>query len=347
MTKLELERPEAEVEAFAADLRNYWHPIASADEVDGEPRQFHLLGESVVVYRDDHGLVALKDLCIHRGTALSLGTVTPGGMLKCPYHGWEFDRTGACTKIPSRPPEAPIPPTARASAYQVAEAYDTVWVALDDPVAPIPSFPDDQWADDGWRSFLAFVQTWDSSAGRALENFCDWGHLPFVHPGVLGDEDRPEVPEHDVWRSDDGLQLGFTIAQDEPLAHDDLYSTTLTKNVETITLPFTVHLLRAQPDLGKESMISMSVAPLEPKRSRLYVWLSRNHSLDPANDDQFRQFSLGVFAQDKRIVESQRPEEIPLDLQAELHLKVPDAFSHSYRSMLLQRVKGSGDYLKP
>jgi phenylpropionate dioxygenase-like ring-hydroxylating dioxygenase large terminal subunit len=347
MTDLKHERPIVEVTAHAADLRRFWHPIARIEEVDRQPRQFQLLGESVVLFRDDQGPVAFKDVCIHRGTALSLGTVTAGGMLKCPYHGWEYDRTGACTKIPSRPDGAPIPSRARAVRYHAADAYNVVWVALDEPVAPIPAFPDDQWLDDDWRCTLGFVQTWNSSAGRILENFTDWAHLPFVHPGTLGTEDRAVVPDHEVWRDEDGFHLGYTIEQDEPLADNDLYSSTMTRNVQTITLPFTVHLLRAQPEVGLESMISMSVAPLEPKRSTLYVWLSRNHTKDPEADDQFRQFSLDVFAQDQRIVESQRPEEIPLDLQAEIHLKVPDAFSFAYRSMLMQRIKGSTDYLQP
>jgi vanillate O-demethylase monooxygenase subunit len=40
-----------------------------------------------------------------------------------------------------------------------------------------------------------------------------------------------------------------------------------------------------------------------------------------------------VFAQDRRIVETQLPEQIPVDLKRELHVKVPDAFSVEYRRL--------------
>ena len=98
-----------------------------------------------------------------------------------------------------------------------------------------------------------------------------------------------------------------------------------TRNVFEITLPFTVHLNRQEPDKGHETIISMSVAPLTPKTSTLYLWITRNHTREPEHDGLFRDFSLHVFAQDRVVVESQRPEQIPLDLRDEMHLKVPDA----------------------
>ena len=55
-------------------LRAYWHPVAFASELGDAPFGARLLGEPVVVWRGDEGrLHAVKDLCIHRGTALSLG----------------------------------------------------------------------------------------------------------------------------------------------------------------------------------------------------------------------------------------------------------------------------------
>jgi phenylpropionate dioxygenase-like ring-hydroxylating dioxygenase large terminal subunit len=326
-------------------LASYFHPVARSAEVTGEPRAFELLGEEVVVYRDDRGPVAFKDLCIHRGTRLSLGEVTEAGNIRCPYHGWEYDRTGRCVRIPSLPEGASIPRKARAFAFQAREAYEVVWVALADPVAGVPAFPSGEWDDPGWRGILAFVQTWSSSAGRVLENFCDWAHLPWVHEGLLGTRDRAEVSPYDVWESE--TQMGHTIEQDEPLGPDDLYSTQLTRNVFTVTLPFTVHLNRQEPDKGHQTIISLSVAPITPKLSTLYVWNTRNHTLEPEHDDLFRDFELKIVAQDRVVVESQRPEEIPLDLRDEMHLKVPDAFSLVYRRLLAEFGPEGEDFLKP
>ncbi|MCE2525658.1 MAG: Rieske (2Fe-2S) protein, partial [Acidimicrobiia bacterium] len=81
-------------------LRHYWHPVAVSSDVTTEPQQVRLLGEPIVLYRDDEGLVALRDKCVHRGAAMSRGCIRDG-QLMCPYHGWEYDRTGAVSFIPA------------------------------------------------------------------------------------------------------------------------------------------------------------------------------------------------------------------------------------------------------
>jgi phenylpropionate dioxygenase-like ring-hydroxylating dioxygenase large terminal subunit len=326
-------------------LSQFFHPAARSEEVTAErPTAATLLDERIVLWRGPDGRpVAFKDLCIHRGTALSLGEVT-GGRLRCAYHGWEYEAGGACVRIPSIPAGSTIPPKARAVAYHTDEAYGVVWVALENPVAPVPRFPNDEWDRPDWRGMIAFVQTWQSSAGRMLENFCDWAHLPWVHEGLLGTRGRPLTPVYEVHETPSGL--AHTIEQNEPLGPDDLYSTQLTRNVFDVILPFTVHLNRQEPDKNHEAIITMSVAPVSPTASTLYLWITRNYALEPEADSQFRQFSEAVFAQDRRIVESQRPKEIPLDLREEIHLKVPDAWSLAYRRLMNERILESSEYLE-
>ena len=100
---------------FAADhpLRHYWHPVALAAEVGDKPKAAKLLGTDIVLWRTATGVSAFKDLCIHRGAALSRGSVQDG-IIACPYHGWRYDRTGQCVHIPALPADAPIPKRARA-----------------------------------------------------------------------------------------------------------------------------------------------------------------------------------------------------------------------------------------
>ncbi|MYE68365.1 MAG: Rieske 2Fe-2S domain-containing protein, partial [Acidimicrobiia bacterium] len=74
-------------------LRRYWHPVAVSADVTAEPRQVRLLGEPIVLYRDAAGPVALADRCVHRGAALSGGCIRDGRLM-CPYHGWQYDRSG-------------------------------------------------------------------------------------------------------------------------------------------------------------------------------------------------------------------------------------------------------------
>ena len=61
-------------------LTNYWHPIATSEEVVDQPKAFVLLGEPLVAFRDAEGVSVFKDLCIHRGAALSGGRIETAGL---------------------------------------------------------------------------------------------------------------------------------------------------------------------------------------------------------------------------------------------------------------------------
>lgn len=125
-------------------LKSFWHPVAVADEINARPGQIRLLNERVVVYRDDQGVVAFKDLCIHRGAELSGGKVENGEIV-CPYHGWRYNRIGVCTAIPSLAPGATIPAKARVITYEAQEAYGLIWVKMAPSDAVLPPWPDNAW----------------------------------------------------------------------------------------------------------------------------------------------------------------------------------------------------------
>ena len=72
-------------------LRRYWHPIAFIQELKNRPIRRRILGEDLVLFRDEQnrlGLLALR--CSHRGTSLEFGHLEDGG-LRCCYHGWLYD----------------------------------------------------------------------------------------------------------------------------------------------------------------------------------------------------------------------------------------------------------------
>src|SRR5262245_108257 len=85
---------------YSDKLRRCWHPVAYGYEVTDKPVAATLLDESIVVWRTSDGRAhAMRDLCIHRGTALSLGGV-PDDCIVCPYHACRYDASGACVRIP-------------------------------------------------------------------------------------------------------------------------------------------------------------------------------------------------------------------------------------------------------
>src|SRR5204863_5688040 len=101
-----------------------------------------LLDEPVVVWRDSAGgLHAMNDLCIHRGTPLSLGRID-GDEVVCAYHGWRYGGDGRCVAIPQLADPTRVPAKARAPLYHCQERYGIVWVALDEPRFPLPEVPE-------------------------------------------------------------------------------------------------------------------------------------------------------------------------------------------------------------
>src|SRR4051812_29860786 len=181
---------------MSSNLQRCWHPVCYAEQLASSPLPATLLGEPVVVWRDSHGKPhAFRDLCIHRGTALSLGSVR-GDELVCAYHGWRYCSTGACTHIPQLPDPTQVPGKAAVHRFPCRELYGLVWVALQEPEWPLPDVPELQ--DNSWHAVRTGPFRWKAGASRQIENFTDLAHFPFVHPGLLGDPSRTEVPEHNV-----------------------------------------------------------------------------------------------------------------------------------------------------
>ena len=86
-------------------MRRYWQPAGLSEELPsgGKPVPVRLLGEDLVLFRDEQGRPGLLGLhCPHRGADLSYGRVEDGG-LRCIYHGWLFDIQGHCLDQPGEP----------------------------------------------------------------------------------------------------------------------------------------------------------------------------------------------------------------------------------------------------
>ena len=102
-------------------VRNAWYVAAWDHEITRSLKRRVLLDEPVVLFRTDSGkAVALEDRCCHRQAPLSMGKLI-GNVVKCPYHGLEFDSSGKCVKVPS---QDMVPPSAKVRAYPMVEKVD-------------------------------------------------------------------------------------------------------------------------------------------------------------------------------------------------------------------------------
>jgi len=117
-------------------LRRFWYPVMPAALVDQGPQPFTLLDERIVLWKDGNGrYAAMADRCPHRSAQLSKGWVD-GNALVCPYHGWAYDGSGTCVRVPQRPDSGGLKGTA-VETFACTERYGHVWVALDEPLGAL------------------------------------------------------------------------------------------------------------------------------------------------------------------------------------------------------------------
>src|SRR6202035_5523681 len=123
----------------------YWMPALMSSELpvnDSDPVRVMLLGEQLVAFRDTHGSVGLlRHACPHRRAPLFLGRVEEDG-LRCVFHGWKFDVTGACVDMPNEPPESDFKHKIKPAGYRCAEYGGMVWAYMGPRAEPppLPSF---------------------------------------------------------------------------------------------------------------------------------------------------------------------------------------------------------------
>ena len=139
-----------------AFLRNGWYMAGWAKDLQpGGIFARTICNEPMVFYRDMEGhIAALEDRCCHRHYPLSLGAVV-GNHIQCGYHGFEYDASGKCVKIPSQPQ---IPDNARVKSYAIVERHHCLWVWMAEPAsADQTQIPDLSFLDDGnwgWKGTM-------------------------------------------------------------------------------------------------------------------------------------------------------------------------------------------------
>ena len=162
-------------------LRRYWQPVALREELDGDRpvRPLRVMGQDLVLFRDDRGRVGLVDRdCAHRGADLAYGRLEHGG-LRCPFHGWLFDVEGRLREAPAEPDGSPLLARLRQGAYPVVERAGAYWAYLG-PGEP-PAFPAlDAFAAPDSHVF-AFKGWIECNWLQALEVGIDPAHASFLH----------------------------------------------------------------------------------------------------------------------------------------------------------------------
>lgn len=205
--------PSGEI-AEAFDWRACWYPVSFIDDLPRDkPYAFSLYDEPLVLFFDAAGAPAcLHDRCAHRAARLSDGRMVEG-RIECFYHGWQFDQTGRCQRMPQLEERIGIPATACVRSYRVLERQGIVWLWAGDPNTAdpdlIPLAPDLD-APDVFRVDFQMDLPYDQT--YLIENVIDVAHIHIAHDGVRGGgmRDLAKPLEFDIRENSiHGIRSGF------------------------------------------------------------------------------------------------------------------------------------------
>ncbi len=297
---------------------NFWYVAEESQNIGDTPVQARMLGQDFVLFRDQSGTVnCLSNVCVHRGGSLAHGK-RKGDCVECPYHGWQFDGAGACTRIPSMGPDAKIPGRAKVDAYPTLERYGLIFAYLGDldeadrpPLMDIP-----EWGQEGWRStFLKF--DWNFDYKRSVENGIDLAHNEFVHTFQIftQDDENFAVPDLDLIETDwetgywayppgQGLQSEETIelakagGLTEPGTSKVYTGHHGVSNIRTYIQPSAADMKIHQ---------YFYETPLDESHTRIYFINMRNFMLEPDKDPMAEGPNRIVVEEDGTVLEPLRP----------------------------------------
>jgi phenylpropionate dioxygenase-like ring-hydroxylating dioxygenase large terminal subunit len=317
---------------YVEGLTPFFHVVASVDELDrlgideyGTQRVLarELLGRRIVVARLHDGVVAMDATCPHRGADLGRGWVNDAcDAVVCRYHGFEWGADGTIRRIPALEAvgrSLPTGPGWRAETFPTVVRYGLVWVCLAaEPRLPVIDLP--QAEDDEFLSLPQPNETWQATCGRMVEASLDTYHFAFAHRSSIGNPDLPSAPVAKAVASDSAYCIEYDIVQ--PAAEAVTYASssarerTVVSHYSFAVQPSVVTMTKSSRDVSFAAMLAMHPHSAEATTVYRLIYPHRDWNVDL---DAFQRTQARVFAEDRLVVESQRPWELATDLDQELH----------------------------
>jgi phenylpropionate dioxygenase-like ring-hydroxylating dioxygenase large terminal subunit len=174
-------------------FRRFWLPVVLSQELpeaDGPPIRVQVMGEKLLAFRDTQGRVGLiEPACAHRGASLFWGRNEQGG-IRCAFHGWKYDVTGACLEMPTIPKNEAyekLRAEIKIKAYPTQEAGGYVWAYMGPP-EHMPELPQFEFMSLPPAHIFVSKKLQQCNWAQACEGALDTAHFSFLHMSV-GEED--------------------------------------------------------------------------------------------------------------------------------------------------------------
>lgn len=220
-------------------------------------------------------------------------------------------------------------------ALPITLAYGYIWTCLGEASPPLFDLP--EYAESDRRNVCAATVGVRTSAPRAVENFLDMGHFPFVHTDILGAEPHTEVREYEVTLNEERDEILATeCVFYQPQAAAGSSGGAMSDYIYRVPHPYCAVLYKSCPiDETRLDVIALFLQPVDEENVRAHALVS---VIDKTSSDlDIRMFQQTIFGQDKPILENQLPKRLPLDPRAETPIRA-DKSAIVYRRWL--RAKG-------
>jgi len=221
--------------------------------------------------------------------------------------------------------------TAGGRVLPVTERYGHVWSSLGAPEKPLFDIPEAE--QPGRRLVDVGVVRVRCSPLRAVENFLDIAHFPFVHTDILGSEPHTEVENYKVEIREDADEVWATqVKFYQPQAAKSASGGITTEYMYRVPAPTCSVLYKTcPPKPGEWDVITLFVQPLTEELCDVWPWMALYDDETPMTD--LIHFQQMIFLQDRSILENQIPRRLPLDPGMEIPTRA-DLTSVAYRRWL-------------
>jgi phenylpropionate dioxygenase-like ring-hydroxylating dioxygenase large terminal subunit len=324
-------------------LRRFWYPVMPMSYLVDGPKPFRLLGEDIVLWlRTDGQPAAIADRCCHRTSKLSLGYCERGRIV-CAYHGWQYDPDGVVVRVPQAGNARDSRTTMRTAAFKAVERYGYAWVALGDPLAPIPEF--EEATTPGFRKVDQFYDAWNCAGLRLMENSFDTAHVAFVHRNTFGDVNAPIPAAIEITRCDHGFMTEAEVsvvnrALQKEILHIEGDTTTRFARGRWY-MPFIRKSQFTYPT-GLVHSIVTAATPIDDRRSQIVQFCFRNDTEVETSTEDVVRFDREIVEEDREILEG-TDWDVPLDprgLEVSINSDRPGLLM---REMLLELLTTHGE----
>ena len=196
---------------FEAELDNIWHDdwvfVATEQHLAQPGDQVPVMvgRQPVLVLRNESGeLVAVSNLCAHRGTLL-VEESTNAKRIQCPYHAWTYADSGRLLSVPFSPKGEIDKAEHCLPTYRVESWHGLIFVSLNPDIEPLTDrfaavdavLGDHEPAVDTLHHWppQEEPEIWNCNWKLAMFNAMESYHLFHVHPETL----EPYTPTKDAY----------------------------------------------------------------------------------------------------------------------------------------------------